>query len=245
MAQGCPIIGLLPLVPGSRTRSRCIRGVAGCQVPGGLGEGEGRVGCWRGERRGGASGVGERRSEEALVLMGVAWVFVALSIVLGACSTSEKEEILDSANLASDAGTGSRYEKPAGVVCHIPAILGMEYDAFDGSDVARHLGAVVSEQRLPGVRGRSVVYEHGELLVARGRIYGVVYRFDRPVTLLEALHTVGLPESLGSEFTPTSRELRIERSPYGYRRLVLERSAPWEDRFVAIRAWRILPQEKY
>ncbi len=184
--------------------------------------------------------------EEMRAVSWTIWVAVAVvSVVVSSCGTPGKDEMASSTDKGGQAGEHPRYEKPAGVQCHIPAILGMAYRSFQGSDIEAHLGPVVGKKRLPGVRGQAIQYEKGELLVARGRIYGVSYTFERPVSLLEALHDTGLPESLGSEFVPTSRELRIERSPYGFRRLVLVRSAPGEERFVAIRAWKILPQEKY
>ena len=173
------------------------------------------------------------------------WMVVASCAVLSACGNSGKEALLSSVGDADRAADQSGYEKPAGVAFHIPALLGMDYAAFLGSDVEKHLGTVVETKRLPGVRGKSIRYEKGEILVARGRIYGVNYELDHPAELLEALHVTGLPEALSSDFVATSRELRIERSPFGFRRLVVVREKPWADRFVAVRAWSLLPQEKY
>ena len=160
------------------------------------------------------------------------------------CSSGSKEDVL--AVVDGEAQEAAReYQKPEGVVLHVRAILGMKYSEFAGSSRETHLGRREAERKLPGVRGRAITYEVGELLVARDTIYGVSYAFPEAVDIIGAIHAMGLPESLRAEFKPTALEVRAERSAYGFRRLVLTRSAPWEERFTLFRAWKYLPQEKY
>jgi hypothetical protein len=164
---------------------------------------------------------------------------------LAGCRSQSKEDILSQAPGAQDGKSDLAYEKPEGVAFHIPAILGMRYSQFRGSEMETYLGQQLEEVRLPGIRGRQFKYGQGEVYVARDIIYQVGYEFPRPVSRIDAVHLTGLPESLLAELKPTSLEQRIERSAYGYRRLVLTRAEPEADQYIRIDAWKFLPGERF
>lgn len=167
---------------------------------------------------------------------------------LSGCRPDSSPSLLTSLSTVSPTpvqALGRRYERPAGVSFHIKGILGSLYTQFKGSEAETYLGALVSEERLPGVRGWHYVYGQGELYVVRDRIYAVAYSFPEPTDTLGALHACGLPEAMLSELRATSTELKSEHSAYGFRRFSLERTAPGQERFHRVMAWLFLPTEKY
>lgn len=138
------------------------------------------------------------------------------------------------------------YVKPEGVLFHIRAILGKPWSRFQGSEVEAYLGARTGEEKLPGVRGRLFRYGQGEIYVARDEIYAVAYEFSQPVSRLEAIHQLGLPESILGELKETSTELVVERSPYGpMRRFSLYRTEPGKDEYLRVMAWKFIPAERF
>lgn len=138
------------------------------------------------------------------------------------------------------------YVKPEGVLFHIRAILGKSWSSFQGSEVESYLGARTGEEKLPGVRGRLYRYGQGEIYVARDEIYAVAYEFSQPVSRLEAIHLLGLPESLLGDLKATSTELVVERSPYGpMRRFSLFRTEPEKEEFLRVMAWKFIPAERF
>ena len=176
--------------------------------------------------------------------MRIAVLVAALSMVLfSGCRSSSKDDLLPEKPAAEK--KAGEYERPAGVEFHITAILGMNYTRFQGSEMETYLGQKLEEERLPGLRGRKIRYGQGELMVAREEIYAVAYEFPRPVSKLEAVHLTGLPESILADFRPSSMEMRIDRSSYGFRRLVLTRAEPDQEQFIRIEAWKFLPRERF
>lgn len=137
-----------------------------------------------------------------------------------------------------------RYVRPVGVEFHVKGILGMSWHDFQGSDQETYLGKRTGEEKLPGLRGRLFVYGQGALSVVRDEIYHIRYQFPRPVSRLEAMHMLGLPESMLGELKETSKELTVERSSYGFRRFSLLRSAVDKDEYIEVQAWKFLPIER-
>jgi len=136
-----------------------------------------------------------------------------------------------------------RYVKPEGIAFHVQAILGMAWSQFQGSDQESYLGKRGAEEKLPGLRGRLFHYGQGDLSVVRDEIYQISYDFPRPVSRLEAMHLLGLPESMLGELKETGTELTVERSSYGFRRFSLVRSGVDKDEFIRVQAWKFLPFE--
>lgn len=150
-----------------------------------------------------------------------------------------------SASIDAAAAKGRRpYVKPEGVNFHLKVILGARWTTFQGSEVETYLGARTGEEKLPGLRGRLYKYGQGELSVAQDEIYAVSYTFPRPVGRLEAIHTLGLSESLLAELREASAELTVERSPFGFRRFSLVRTAAGKDEYVRVMAWKFFPHEQ-
>lgn len=150
-----------------------------------------------------------------------------------------------SASIDAAAAKGRRpYVKPEGVSFHLKPILGARWTTFQGSEKETYLGARTGEEKLPGLRGRLFKYGQGELSVVQDEIYAVSYTFPRPVGRLEAIHTLGLSESLLAELREASAELTVERSPFGFRRFSLIRTEAGKDEYVRVMAWKFFPHEQ-
>ena len=171
----------------------------------------------------------------------------AIVLLVGALvSCAQRDESASPGATEAPRQNRFHYEKPEGVVFHIPAILGMRYSSFTGSEVETYLGTRMDEHKLPGIRGTKYRYGQGEIYVKDDLIYAVAYDFAEPVSALKAMHLTGLPESLLAEFKAYSMGKRIERSAYGgMRRIILHRVRPGVELFDRIEAWKFLPTERH
>lgn len=168
-----------------------------------------------------------------------------LGVSLGACKDNPYPTLLqsDTPTPSPELAKPRRYVKPEGIAFHVQAILGMSWSQFQGSDQESYLGKRGAEEKLPGLRGRLFHYGQGDLSVVRDEIYQISYDFPRPVSRLEAMHLLGLPESMLGELKETGTELTVERSSYGFRRFSLVRSGVDKDEFIRVQAWKFLPFE--